>query len=191
MNLADDPRWRRFNDREFECPCCGQTFGGVFDIGYDHPDPWPHGNLMDTDKDILVVGEHKLSSDLCVFDGGYYIRCTLPLPILGTDQTFSYGVWGSVKDENYDAYISAWQKDDYSVFPGCFACLMNDLPGWPSEDWLPCDLETGESSDRPVLWVHEDKHPLATAQREGITFDRLLDLYAAAGTDIRPHLADA
>ncbi|MEL7515580.1 MAG: DUF2199 domain-containing protein [Pseudomonadota bacterium] len=191
MNLADDRRWKRFNDREFECPCCGQTFGGVFDIGCDHPDPWPHGSLRDTDHETLVVGQDKLSSDLCAFAGGYYIRCILPLPVLGSDQSFAYGVWASVKDENFNAYVNAWQNDDYSDFPGCFAWLMNDLPGWAIEDWLPCGLETGDGGDRPVLWVHEDRHPLATAQREGITFDRLLDLYAAAGTDIRPHLADA
>ena len=37
MNLLDlDARWRRFNDPDRSCPCCGRTFSGVFDIGFDH-----------------------------------------------------------------------------------------------------------------------------------------------------------
>ena len=49
MNLLDlDARWRRFNDANRACPCCGQTFSGIFDIGFDHPDCWPHGALRDS-----------------------------------------------------------------------------------------------------------------------------------------------
>ena len=67
MSLSEDPRWQRFNNSERPCPCCGRTFSGVFDIGFDHPQPWPHGNREQSDQDVLAVGKDSLSADLCRF----------------------------------------------------------------------------------------------------------------------------
>lgn len=190
-DLSNDPRWRRFNDRNAPCPCCGRVFQGVFDIGYDHPAPWPHGNRAEAGVDVMSVGEDSLSSDLCAFGEHRFIRAVLPLPIRGSDQVFSFGPWGSVNPDNYARWVEANATGDFSRFEGCFAWMMNKLPGVEMDDWIACDLIPHEDpSRRPVLHVH-DGHPLAVWQEEGITFDRLLDIYAAAGQDIRPHLLDA
>ena len=39
-----------------------------------------------------------------------------------------------------------------------------------------------------TITVVAEGHPLKQAQAEGISFDKLLDIYAAAGSDLRPHL---
>ena len=44
---------------------------------------------------------------------------------------------------------------------------------------------------RPILRIEDEAHPYFGRQRDGISFDELLDIYAACGTDIRPHLTDA
>ena len=74
------------------------------------------------------------------------------------------------------------------TFEGCFAWLMNALPGFDFDDWLPCNLLVGDPEARPYLEIHDGAHDLARLQEDGITFDQLLDVYAAAGQDIRPHL---
>ncbi len=188
MNLSEDPRWQRFKNSERPCPCCGRTFSGVFDIGFDHPQPWPHGNRSDSGEGKLVVGEDSLGSDLCRIGPHRFIRCVLHLPIIGADQSFAFGPWGSVKPENYDLYRSHGKAGTLDQFEGCFAWLMNILPGFEFDDWLPCNLVIEDPESRPVLEVHDGSHELARLQEEGITFDRLLDIYAAAGQDIRPHL---
>ena len=188
MSLESDPRWQRFNNNDRPCPCCGRIFNGVFDIGYDHPDPWPHGNRAQSGEDILAVGNDKLGTDLCEFGEYRFVRCILPLPIVGTDQRFAFGPWGSVHPENFDRYVANSADTDGTLFEGCFAWLMNTLPGIGNSEPLPCNLIPGAPGERPILEVHDGAHELAELQETGITFDQLLDIYAAAGQDLRPHL---
>lgn len=187
--LARDPRWQRFISRDYVCPCCGQPSTGLYDLGFDHPDPWPYGSREDSGEDVLIVGTNGLGRDLCIFKGGSYIRCILPLPIRGSDEVFAFGPWASVTQENFDRYARFGDPGDFS---GCFGWMVNDLPGIDMAGWLPCNVEITENRRaRPSLFVHAGAHPLADMQRDGITFDQLLDIYAAAGQDHRPHLADA
>lgn len=187
MNLLDlDKRWQRFNNAERTCPCCGQSFSGVFDIGFDHPVAWPHEILAESGRETIEVGDDKLSADLCRIGEDRYIRCVLLLPIRGSDEVFAFGVWASIHPENFDKYVHAWTRDDWSGFSGCIAWLMNDLPLFEADDPIPCNLLIGSAGERPTLQAQEG--PLATAQKNGISFDDLLDIYAEAGHDIRPHL---
>ena len=188
MSLDQDPRWQRFNDGETPCACCGRVFHGVFDIGYDHPDPWPHGNRAESGQEVLAVGTDSLSADLCRWGEHRFIRSVLQLPIKGSDQTFAFGPWGSVNAENFDRYVRADLEGKLDDFEGCFAWLMNRLPGFHFDNWLPCNLLVRDAGERPILEVHDGSHDLAALQEDGITFDQLLDIYAAAGQDIRPHL---
>ncbi len=187
MRLDDDPRWQRFANADFRCPCCGASYGGIFDIGYDHPDIWTHGNLRDSGQEVLGAGEDLLTYDLCHFDGNFFVRCTLPIPVIGTGESFAYGAWGSVSEATFRQYCETY--DDETGFEGGFSWLSNSLPGWDAGDPLPCNLRPGAAGKRPVLYVQEESgHSLAEAQRIGITFDRLLDLYEASGTNVRKHL---
>ena len=191
MTLDDDPRWQRFNDRAYTCPCCDRSFDGVFDIGFDHPAPWPHGNRKDAGLDIMEVGGDSLSQDICKMSEHRFLRAVLKLPIIGTDQVFAFGPWASVAPHNFDTYIRHEATASLGRFEGCFAWMMNFLPGFEITDWLPCNLLIDDPEERPYLEVHDDSHELAQLQEDGITFDKLLDIYAAAGQDIRPHLMDA
>lgn len=192
MNLASDRRWQRLNQRQYRCPCCGLSFNGLFDIAYDHPDPWPHGNREKAGADAMEVGGDLLSSDLCTFGEHRFIRCRLPIPILGSDQHFGFGAWSSLSARNFVRYVGAWRDEDYSDLEDLFGWLSNTLPGvGMSGDPLPCTVTGFAVGRRPELWVHSGEHALADMQEQGITFDQLLDIYAASGTDIRPHLGDA
>lgn len=191
MSLSEDPRWRRFNDRAFECPCCGKSFEGVYDIAFDHPDPWPHGSRDASGKAVLVADQDRLTSDLCNLQGQGFIRCILPMPIIGARENFAFGVWGSASPDAFARYEKAFFSDDYSDFEGCFSWLANTLPIVGTSDHVPCNLWVRDTGQRPELWAQEGDNPVYQAQQTGITFDQLLDIYAATGNDIRPHLADA
>ena len=190
-DLNDDIRWRRFNDRGFECPCCGKNFNGVFDVAFDHPDAWPHGNRGASGKDRLVVGAASITSDFCRWEGQGFIRCVMVFPIIGTGQTFAFGVWGSAAPDPYDRYRHAFNSDDYSDFDGCFSWLANGLPVVGSSDHVACTLRIPDPQKRPELEAQDPDAPVGRHQRSGITFDQLLDIYSAVGDDIRPHLLDA
>lgn len=191
LPLSEDPRWRRFNDRDFRCPCCGENFGGVFDVAFDHPEPWRHGNRKASGQDVLRVGEDWISSDLCVQCEDRFVRCIMPFPIIGSDETFAFGVWGSMSEQSFEHYRAGFDRNDYGDFEGCFSWLSNILPEVGQEDWVQCNLVIEDPTKRPVLYAKPNAEKLHGFQSDGITFDRLLDIYAAVGQDIRPHLADA
>ncbi|MGR3803540.1 DUF2199 domain-containing protein [Marinibacterium profundimaris] len=185
MNLLDlDARWRRFHDEDRACPCCGRHFNGVFDLGFDHPDAWPFGPLPEGEAEVQF-GEDKLGTDLCRLGEVRFIRCILPLPIQGSDEVFNFGTWAAVAPGDFYAYIDACFGE--GRFDGCAALLMNALPGFDTEGDTPCTLLPGPEGERPRLMAQEG--PLMAAQEDGISFDHLLDIYAASGSDIRPHLA--
>lgn len=156
------------------------------DIGYDHPDPWPHGNRSDSGKDVLYNGTDTLSADLCRWGTHRFIRCVLRLPVIGTDQVFAFGPWGGVNPDNFDRYVQAELTGTLGGFEGCFAWLMNRLPGFEMDDWLPCNLVIEDPAERPVLEVHDGAHELARLQEEGMTFEQLQHIYASAGRPM-PH----
>ncbi|SMP30434.1 DUF2199 domain-containing protein [Shimia sagamensis] len=186
MNLlALDSRWQRFNDENWVCPCCGQTFSGVFDIGFDHPDCWPHDSPRDLRQSELQVGDDKLSGDLCRFQEHRFLCSLLSLPIKGSDEALELAVWASVTPDTFYRYID-FATGETLEFASSLASLMNDLPLFGNVAPIGCEIRQGEEGQRPRLFAIEG--PLAQAQAEGISFDQLLDIYAATGTEVRAHL---
>lgn len=179
--LALDSRWRRFNDETRACPCCGQTFNGIFDLGYEHPEGWPHGQR--DGGETLIVGDDKLATDLCRFDGRYFLRCVLALPVKGADDSLSFGPWAEVSGEVFQLYLTCL---DDKEFPQSEGLLANVLPLFEDAEQLPVTLQQTDPNQCPALSAAAGS--LAEAQTNGISFDQLLDIYAAAGQDIRPHL---
>jgi hypothetical protein len=180
--LALDSRWRRFNDESRACPCCGQSFNGIFDIGYDHPDDWPHDGFHGGDP--VEVGDDFLVADLCRLDGRFFIRSVLSLPLRGAEDSFSFGPWAEVSKDDFRAYADSFSGRH--PFPGAEGILANALPLFEVDFGAAVTMTERDPTQRPFLTLA--KGPLAEAQQNGISFDDLLDIYAASGTDIRPHL---
>ncbi|WHZ36986.1 DUF2199 domain-containing protein [Sagittula sp. MA-2] len=178
--LALDARWRRLNDPDRACPCCGRTFGGVFDIGFEEPEDWPHSPRIDDD---VTVGNDRLTAELCRIDSRHFLRAVLPLPIRGADETFHFGLWVEVSAETFHDYVATFDTPRPFAGEGLTA---NTLPGFEDETGTAVTLTATDVSQRPVATATDG--PLAEAQAQGIGFDDLLDIYAASGNDIRPHL---
>jgi hypothetical protein len=161
----------------------------MFDIGFDHPDVWPYESLASSGKDTLKFGGDFLDPDVCTVDGQAYVRTILMLPVIGSGQSFGFGCWGSVSEDTFTRYLNAEEND--TPFEGGFSWLSNTLPTFEeafAQSCIPCDMNGSDPSERPLLEAHEGA--IADAQRDGITFDHLLDIYAATGNDLRPHLVD-
>lgn len=85
-------------------------------------------------------------------------------------------------------YVAAFGTDRELDLGGFFGWLSNDLPGFCEGRFVKVDVILQGGSARPLFFAHDDEMPLARDQREGISFDALLDLYARCGRDSRPHL---
>ncbi|MGH1353624.1 MAG: DUF2199 domain-containing protein [Thalassovita sp.] len=180
--LALDARWRRFNDPDRTCPCCGRRFSGVYDIAYDHPASWPHGDRGD--QPFVKVSDDQLAADLCRVGQTRLLRAHISLPIQGADESIHLTPWVAVPDDVFYAYLDTTEGDAPLPDPTP-ALLDNDLPELAETGMtVTLHFDTREALPR----IAAPTGPLAQAQDSGLSFDSLLDLYAVCGDDIRPHL---
>lgn len=166
--LETDPRWQTLAQR-----------GGLISLPFHAPDGWPHGAIP-TGQKALEVGDDRLSPTYCAFSGHRFLRAVLLLPIAGARTVFGFETWGSVSEENWNAFLAA--RAGGEAFPGCFAWVANALPGFDVSETVPCNLVPGPPGQMPRLQPHPG-NPLHDAQRSSITPSQLAEIYAAAGAD--------
>lgn len=190
--LSRDPRWLKLHDCEWLCPCCGESHQGLFDIACDKPDFWQGPEEQSPNSEVLT-SDNVLTEDFCILNGEhFFVRCVLRLPIIGTtDEHFAFGVWATLSKENFDIYLDAFDAGNSEDLGPWFGWFSNKLPGYPDTLNLKCQVYPQGDRQRPHIMLETTDHPLAIEQRLGITFDRLLEIYAASGHDMRAALLSA
>ena len=98
------------------------------------------------------------------------------MPIEGRDDPFVYGVWSSLSRQSFERIYDLWDDPRRTGEPPYFGWLSNELPGYPETLNLPVDVVTAELGLRPELLLRDGEHPLIKEQREGITFERAVEL---------------
>jgi hypothetical protein len=181
--LALDARWRRFNDPDRACPCCGRQFSGVYDIAFDHPAAWPHPERAN--QPFVKVGEDQLAADLCRVGAHRYLRAHIAVPIQGADDAIHLTPWVHVSDQVFFAYLDTTDTANAALPEPAQAQLNNDLPDLAD---IGATVTLYFDAQDTLPRIATPTGPLAQALENGISFDQLLDLYAACGDDIRPHL---
>ena len=189
FSLEDDPRWRRLHDSEWVCPLCNCAHNGLFDLGVDRPVVW--NDPGDALPNSAIMGsDHLLTEDFCIVQGrDFFVRGVAYLPIIGTqDRVFGLGVWSSLSKVNFDLYVSQFDGGGSEDSGPWFGWFSNNLKGYPDAFGLKCIVHPQSGGQRPHIELEETDHPLSVEQHQGITFDRILDLYALNGHDIREAL---
>jgi hypothetical protein len=189
---ADDRRWKRLQNRSWTCGSCGQTHTGIFDIAFDKPTVWPDAKERISNAALAPGLTHFLSDDFCVLENEhYFVRCVLELPILGANGgLFAFGVWSSLSKRNFVIYAENFNSDDRCTLGPWFGWFSNRLPGYPDTLNLKCQVHPRDDRRRPFIELEPTGHPLACDQRNGISIDRLIEIYAACGHDLRSALSD-
>ncbi len=161
--LMLDARWRRLLE-----------LGGPVDIGFDEPEDWPHGPRGDAP--VLAVGADRLASDLCRCGDRRFLRVVIEVAVLGGDAQAYLAPWAEVDHPTFYAYV-AHATDGADAPAAASGTLANDLALAGLGDALAISFP---SEARP-----QAAHPAFAAP---LTFEALLDLYAALGHDMRPEL---
>lgn len=192
VSSDSDPRWQRLHQRDWICPCCGRKHAGLFDIAYDKPDFWQGDGEKRPNSEVLT-SNHVLTEDFCVLNGEhFFVRCVLQLPILGApDEHFGYGVWATLSKKNFNIYLETFDAGNQNRLGPWFGWFSNRLPGYPDTLNLQCQLHPRNGRQRPYVELEPADHPLAVEQQRGISFDRLLEIYALNGHDLRAALQSA
>jgi hypothetical protein len=176
LNFPRTPQ-QRIDDIRFTCSCCGAG---------------KRGEMMDLIKlkpDIVFLvpteewGERvRISSDLCSVDDAHFlVRTVLEIPIRDTDKTFAFGAWGSLSRENFKTY----ERELYNPAPAFgpfFSFLASSLMPYPDiYEVEPRAAMHFRPAKRPLLVLDRCDHPLALDQHEGITVNKVAEIYAAWG----------
>ena len=167
----------------FRCSCCGRLVTGLPDLAYDAPAHYHQ--LPETERERRA----KLSSDFCTIDtsegGDRFVRGVCLLPVVGSEETFGFGVWVSLSPANFERYAATFEDDDQAKLGAMFGWLCNRLPTYPDTMNLQTTVVPQDGNARPQVWINEAhaEHPLYIEQRNGITKKRLGKIYAAQVCD--------
>jgi hypothetical protein len=156
----------------WRCSTCGETHEDVplsFAAGF----PDNYANLTADAREERCL----ISSDQCVIDENqYYIRGCLEIPIQGTDEIFLWGVWALLSAEDFLEISECWEEtgreDTHGPFKGR---LGNALQQYYKPDAfnLKLTLKLRPVGNRPLFLVEERDHPLAVAQKQGMSRDEV------------------
>lgn len=167
---------------EFRCASCGRIHRGSPSFGYDKPAY--NFDVPEAERDARV----KVTKDICEIwppageegDTYYFIRGLLEVPITGVDEPFLWGVWVTQSEESFRRYFETFGQNQSG--DGSFGWLAVVMPGYkrtkPGEalEHLKCDVEWQGGDQRPLIQVQECDHPLYRDQRDGISWERAIEL---------------
>jgi hypothetical protein len=188
MALDADPRWTAL--RQGAACSCGMAHVGQFDIDIYWPEGWKHGSKIEANTAINAerIGGDFLSQDFCVLEGKYFaIRTVLGLKIHGggPEDALNFLAWSAVSRDDFTGYVNTVGRGKSPGEGRTLGHLVNHIPGYERTYGMRAMLETPGGFRRPILTLEDDAHPLVDDQRQGITLDRLFDLYRASGHDMR------
>jgi hypothetical protein len=162
-------------DFKFKCSACGEIHSGIPTFGANYPITMLQVPEAERKKRVA------LGSDDCVIDEkDFYIRGCIEIPVHGYSDPFVWGTWVSLSEESFQAFIESFDNEKRSNIGPFF--------GWNCSDFVvyevPCvNLKTRvhlrDNGVRPLIELEPTDHPLAIEQREGISEERLIEIYEA------------
>lgn len=150
---------------KYTCAHCGQTHDALPDLAFDGP---VYADQIPADERDLRV---KRNADLCVIDGTvYFIRGLIEIPVHGQDETFGIGAWVSQKPEHFWTYQEQPASAEIGPF---FGWLSNEIRGaGASTLGLKSMVHFRGGTLRPRIVLEPTDHPLAVAQRAGLSLEQ-------------------
>jgi hypothetical protein len=158
----------------FTCRCCGQVHDGLADLVFAAPAFYY--TVPESERERRCT----LTADMCsIDDEDFFIRGCLEIPIKGSSQKFSWGVWCSVSRTNFAKYQEVFEDEHQSNVGPFFGWFSVRLPGYPNTLNLKVMAHLRDNRMRPLFDLEESDHPLSLDYRHGITMERLQEIYEA------------
>ncbi|MCQ3937427.1 MAG: DUF2199 domain-containing protein [Chloroflexi bacterium] len=156
----------------YTCRICGQ-YHEELPLSYGSPAPAYWYGIPEFERNKRAL----LSSDQCEIDNQYFfIVGNIDIPIIGTEQVFSWSVWISLSDSSYKRVSELWNTVGREKEPPYFGWLSTSLPIYPDTINLKTMLHTRPVGERPYIELEPTDHPLAIEQRNGISWERVQEI---------------
>lgn len=155
----------------FKCSECNEVHEGSPSFSFRAPAPY-----LEQSNDVQEAGE--LGSDLCKFrdeDGEhFFIRVVLEIPIQDVGEPFTWGVWVSLSEQNFERYIDTY--DEPKLDDCYFGWLCNYLPYYESTYALKTNVRPQSGGLRPYIELQDHSHALEIDYHHGITAERAQEI---------------
>ncbi|MHA7818334.1 MAG: DUF2199 domain-containing protein [Erythrobacter sp.] len=157
----------------FSCQACGERHDGMPALAADAP--LYYYAIPEEEREERC----SLDTELCVVDGEFYfVRSNILIPVHGIDEPFMWGVWVSLSRDNIDQYRDHFEDPDRARLGPYFGWLSASFLVYPDSENLKTMVHVQPPDERPHIELEPTSHPLAVEQREGISQERLAEIYA-------------
>jgi hypothetical protein len=168
----------------WKCTSCEEWHTGpVLDIGVDAPHYWSDEYEEENRHAQQSPGRTKkrpatfLTEDFCAIENrDFFVYGLIHLPIIGTGETFRWGVWGSLSRENFEKLLEIDDDPKRVELPPMFAWLSTRLPDYPDTLNLKMYAHIQELNQRPNFELEPADHPLSQEYHHGITPERVKEI---------------
>lgn len=167
-------------DYRWKCGSCDEWhYGPTLDIAYKTPYHWNSDNAENS-PDFSKSATYPptfITRNYCVMNAeDYFIRGIIKLPIIGTDQSFCWGVWGSLSKESFDAIIQMQHTQKSEQFPPMFSWLCTKLDDYPNTLSLKMNAHINSLDETPMFDLEPTDHPLSQEYYNGITPEKVKEI---------------
>jgi len=181
-NSRTDVSFEDLDDLRWKCGRCEEWhYGACLAFGFIFPDYWTkeddEKNQVDwLETESTEVPTTLLTEDICILGEDYFIRGNIHLPIIGTAETFSWGVWGSLSRENFEKLLAMNDDVKRVELPPMFSWLSNNIDEYPETLNLKMYAHIQELTQRPLFELEPTDHPLSQEYHHGITPERVKEI---------------
>ena len=157
----------------FTCSTCGEVHEGMPSFGADAP--LSYYEVPEAERAVRC----DLGSDDCVIDGKYFfVRGRIEIPVVGEEDPFSWGVWVSLSEQSHRDWVKHFNVAQRSQCGPYFGWLNAWLKPNPDTINLKTHVHLRNDGIRPFIELEPTDHPLAVEQRQGISRERVAEIYA-------------
>lgn len=158
------PKWK--------CGICDEWHDELpFAYGPAFPDPYLA--IPDLERDNRV----EMNTDFCVIDGKFFfVRGRLEIPVVDSEDDFSWDVWVSLSETNYHRTIEMLESEGRESEEPYFGWLCTNLHLYPDTTNLKTRVITQPVGLVPKIELEPTDHPLAVEQRTGINLERVKEI---------------
>ena len=182
-NSRTDVSFEDLDSLRWKCGSCEEWhYGACLDFGFDFPAYWTKEDDENNQADWLETGSTELpttllTDDICIRNGeDYFIRGRIELPIIGTAETFCWGVWGSLSRENFQKIIDMDEDPEPVELSPMFSWLSNNIDNYPETLNLKMYAHVQAQNRRPIFELELTEHPLSQEYHHGITPERVKEI---------------
>ena len=158
---------------QFTCASCGEVHQGMPTFGSDAP--LSYYEIPEAQREARC----SLGSDDCVIDEKwFFVRGCVDIPVHGEQEPFSWGVWVSLSQASFKEWMASFHRAQRSHIGPFFGWLNAWLKPYSDTVNLKARVHLRDNGIRPYIELEPTDHPLAIDQRDGISKERLAEIYA-------------